>query len=57
MMAWWGDKGIDGFRMDVISMLSKDQRFPDGVLKKEILMATVCPIMPMAPEYMNSYRR
>lgn len=33
MMAWWGDKGIDGFRMDVISMLSKDQRFPDGVLK------------------------
>lgn len=34
MMAWWGDKGIDGFRMDVISMLSKDQRFPDGVLKE-----------------------
>ena len=34
MMTWWGDKGIDGFRMDVISMLSKDQRFPDGVLKE-----------------------
>ena len=33
MMAWWGDKGIDGFRMDVISMLSREQRFPDGVLK------------------------
>ena len=34
MMAWWRDKGIDGFRMDVISMLSKEQRFPDGVLKE-----------------------
>ena len=34
MMAWWGDKGIDGFRMDVISMLSREQRFPDGVLKE-----------------------
>lgn len=34
MMTWWGNKGIDGFRMDVISMLSKDQRFPDGVLKE-----------------------
>lgn len=30
MMTWWFDKGIDGFRMDVISMISKDQRFPDG---------------------------
>ena len=30
MMNWWCEKGIDGFRMDVISMISKDQRFPDG---------------------------
>lgn len=30
MMKWWLDKGIDGFRMDVISMISKDQKFPDG---------------------------
>lgn len=30
MMKWWCDKGIDGFRMDVISMISKDQSFPDG---------------------------
>ena len=29
MMAWWCQKGIDGFRMDVINMLSKDQSFPD----------------------------
>ncbi len=30
MMRWWCDKGIDGFRMDVISMISKDQRFPNA---------------------------
>ncbi|MFQ9922740.1 MAG: glycoside hydrolase family 13 protein [Beduini sp.] len=30
MMTWWLDKGIDGFRMDVINMISKDQNFPDG---------------------------
>lgn len=30
MMTWWCDKGIDGFRMDVISMISKDPSYPDG---------------------------
>ena len=29
-MRWWGEKGIDGFRMDVITSLSKDQNFPDS---------------------------
>lgn len=31
MMRWWLDKGVDGFRMDVINMISKDQDFPDGI--------------------------
>ncbi len=30
MMTWWCDKGIDGFRMDVISMISKTEEMPDG---------------------------
>ncbi len=30
MMTWWCDKGIDGFRMDVISMISKVKELPDG---------------------------
>ena len=34
MMTWWCEKGIDGFRMDVISMISK----PEGL-----------PSMPVAP--------
>jgi oligo-1,6-glucosidase len=30
MMRWWLDRGIDGFRMDVINMISKDPALPDG---------------------------
>lgn len=30
MMTWWCEKGIDGFRMDVISMISKVSGLPDG---------------------------
>ena len=30
MMRWWLDRGVDGFRMDVINALSKVQDFPDG---------------------------
>jgi oligo-1,6-glucosidase len=37
MMKWWLDKGIDGFRMDVINMISKDQAFPDGTKGKKDL--------------------
>lgn len=31
MMRWWLDRGIDGFRMDVINLVSKDPALPDGV--------------------------
>lgn len=31
MMNWWLDKGVDGFRMDVISLISKKLDLPDGV--------------------------
>lgn len=30
MMSWWLDKGVDGFRMDVINMISKVPGLPDG---------------------------
>lgn len=30
MMRWWLDKGIDGFRMDVINMISKAPGLPDA---------------------------
>jgi oligo-1,6-glucosidase len=31
MMNWWLDRGVDGFRMDVIDHISKDTSLPDGV--------------------------
>src|SRR6185312_2987245 len=32
MMRWWLDRGVDGFRMDVINMISKDAVLPDADL-------------------------
>ena len=29
MMRFWAEKGIDGFRLDVINLISKDQTFPN----------------------------
>jgi oligo-1,6-glucosidase len=29
MMRWWLDRGVDGFRMDVINMISKNTSLPD----------------------------
>ncbi|WP_026690874.1 alpha,alpha-phosphotrehalase [Alteribacter aurantiacus] len=29
MMCYWFDKGVDGFRLDVINLISKDQSFPN----------------------------
>ena len=30
MMRWWLDRGVDGFRMDVINFISKDPELPEG---------------------------
>src|SRR4051794_6546558 len=30
MMRWWLDRGVDGFRMDVINLISKPPGLPDG---------------------------
>ena len=34
MMRFWLDKGVDGFRMDVINFISKDPGLPDGARKQ-----------------------
>ncbi len=34
MMRWWLDRGIDGFRMDCINMLSKVPGLPDGTVRR-----------------------
>lgn len=39
MMTWWCEKGIDGFRMDVISMISKPDGLPDAPVAEGALYA------------------
>ncbi|MDX3342626.1 alpha-glucosidase [Streptomyces baarnensis] len=34
MMHWWLDRGVDGFRMDVINLISKDPALPDGTVRE-----------------------
>lgn len=31
MLRFWLDKGVDGFRLDAIFIISKDQTFPEGI--------------------------
>ena len=45
MMNWWANKGIDGFRMDVINLISKPEKFEDIPLHKGEPFADVSPIM------------
>jgi len=49
MMRWWLDKGIDGFRLDAISFISK-QDFSDGDIKKKL------PNGPRIHEYLKEMR-
>lgn len=42
MMDWWCRKGIDGFRMDVISMISKPAGLPDLPLEPGQLYGNIC---------------
>lgn len=37
MMRWWLDKGVDGFRMDVINCISKDPALPDAPGEGELV--------------------
>jgi oligo-1,6-glucosidase len=51
MMRWWLDKGIDGFRMDAISLISKPPDFPDGNAKKLVFNG------PRIHEFLRELRR
>ena len=58
MMNWWLDKGVDGFRMDVISLISKDPDFPDGPAGITGYAAfNYCANGPRVHEYLQEMRR
>jgi oligo-1,6-glucosidase len=49
MMRWWLDRGIDGFRMDVINMISKDPALPDGHTHEGSLYGHALPHVNCGP--------
>lgn len=61
MMDWWCQKGIDGFRMDVISMISKVPGLPDGKIRDGAKYGNANPYIlhgPHVHEYLKEmYQR
>jgi oligo-1,6-glucosidase len=49
MMKFWLDKGIDGFRMDVINFISKEPGLPDGIIHEGQLYADGTPFFMNGP--------
>ena len=59
MMTWWCEKGIDGFRMDVISMISKVPGLPDGKKEGDALYGDLSNTTngPRVHEYLQEMRK
>jgi len=60
MMKYWLDKGIDGFRMDVINFISKDQSFPTGEIEGDNLYSSFAPYSingPRVHEYLKEMNK
>jgi len=53
MMNWWLDRGIDGFRMDVINLISKTEGLPDGDPDDEVTGAEHFVDGPRLDEYIT----
>jgi oligo-1,6-glucosidase len=60
MMRWWIDRGVDGFRMDVINMISKDTALPDGIALAGQALGDGSPFYiggPRIHEFLNELNR
>lgn len=59
MMDWWCKKGIDGFRMDVISLISKTPEMPDGAANGTLYgdYGPYCVSGPRVHEYLKEMNR
>lgn len=56
MMNWWASKGIDGFRMDVISLISKPTGLPNAPVEDDSLYGNAgdaCANGPHVHEYLR----
>ena len=60
ILRFWLDKGIDGFRMDVITLISKDPAFPDGPIIQNKAYGSYyagCATGPHVHEYLQEMNR
>ena len=57
MMNWWCKKGIDGFRMDVISLISKREGLPDGPVGENGYGDSGCANGPHVHEYLREMNK
>ncbi|MDF1478527.1 alpha-glucosidase [Leifsonia sp. H3M29-4] len=60
MMRWWLDRGVDGFRMDVINLISKHPDLPDGVVADGALWGDGFPFYAGGPrihEFLSEMHR
>lgn len=53
VMRFWLDKGVDGFRVDVISLLSKDPQYADSPVSPYQQYGSYYPGLPMGHENMS----
>lgn len=59
-MRWWLDRGVDGFRMDVINFISKDLTLPDGLVTPGSIWGDGSPHFTNGPrihEFLQEMRR
>ena len=57
LMRFWLDKGVDGFRMDVIPFISKDQEFKDLLAEQQAKPQFAYTTGPKLHEYLQEMRR
>ena len=60
MMRWWLERGIDGFRMDVVNFISKDPELPDGHVRAGSRFGDALPHVidgPRIHEFLAEMRR
>ncbi|MDB2225224.1 alpha-glucosidase [Halorubrum ezzemoulense] len=56
VMNWWLDKGIDGFRLDVLNLISKPEELPDGDPDRELVGSEHFVDGPLIHEYLAEMR-
>jgi oligo-1,6-glucosidase len=57
LMKFWLDKGVDGFRMDVIPLISKDQTFPELTPDQLRRVDTIYAHGPHRDEYLQEMNK